>query len=661
MKKLILFLFILFPKLLSAQVLTAVFDINSTYPITQPFNLANRSLSVHTFTWTIQQIGVTVPIMTGCSFNIETSTNGVVGWTVQNTQSCLSAGTSGYITFVGNWFRINATSFTFSQGIPVLTINYAAYVNNPTSVPANLNPTTLNNEQYCNTYTGTSASVQITNCANAIPVTGGIVNATGIQGAQNWTTDVFNGITKLIDFKCGATTYTVSATSTIPTTVNFNPSNGCIFKPQSGITIYFQGRINANLTQQFCDLSLGGICTTQAGAQQTVWSPHWFGAVNDNDSIDSTIAIQAAINAMRNLGRGPGYFSNSQGSIISIQSGSYAIGCLDITNSSGFEIVGQGKRRTTFYVDKQSTPCNTFDLSLSNNFHIKGISINGTKTNGTQPTVTPITGILMATGSSSSFPCNANVLEDVTIEGYFTKGNVYDYGCTDIRIEKSILAQQLLTQGALVLTSSNTGSISSSFQTIGMGNQPTGEIDVIATELHAAANASTSSSAIILDGVYKTGFHGGLVGSNGGNNTIGAVKFTGVNHTVAFINTQFYSDLSPAKYAFDNNNGGTVTDFGSINVDYGMSGGYGTAMTVGTFIRPAIIGNFPVTGTDIPDQFRAVTPSSYTFGTLPSFPITGECVWITDSNQASYNGNITAGSGGNKGLACYNGTNWTMH
>jgi hypothetical protein len=39
----------------------------------------------------------------------------------------------------------------------------------------------------------------------------------------------------------------------------------------------------------------------------------------------------------------------------------------------------------------------------------------------------------------------------------------------------------------------------------------------------------------------------------------------------------------------------------------------------------------------------------------------GQTVFITDSNVSTFNANITAGSGGNAGLAVCNGTNWTFH
>lgn len=51
------------------------------------------------------------------------------------------------------------------------------------------------------------------------------------------------------------------------------------------------------------------------------------------------------------------------------------------------------------------------------------------------------------------------------------------------------------------------------------------------------------------------------------------------------------------------------------------------------------------------------------FSALPSCASgnTGQTIFITDSNVSTFNANITAGSGGNAGLAVCNGTNWTFH
>jgi hypothetical protein len=51
------------------------------------------------------------------------------------------------------------------------------------------------------------------------------------------------------------------------------------------------------------------------------------------------------------------------------------------------------------------------------------------------------------------------------------------------------------------------------------------------------------------------------------------------------------------------------------------------------------------------------------FSGLPSCASgnTGQTIFITDSNVSTFNANITAGSGGNAGLAVCNGTNWTFH
>lgn len=48
-----------------------------------------------------------------------------------------------------------------------------------------------------------------------------------------------------------------------------------------------------------------------------------------------------------------------------------------------------------------------------------------------------------------------------------------------------------------------------------------------------------------------------------------------------------------------------------------------------------------------------------TYANLPSSPVAGQFVYVTNSNTATWGANITS-SGANKVLAFYNGTNWTV-
>jgi hypothetical protein len=126
----------------------------------------------------------------------------------------------------------------------------------------------------CASYPGATASAKITACANALPATGGRADAGNIVGAQTWTTDVFTGISKPVDFTCGAATYTVSTTSTIPSNVHLLATDGCIFSVNAGITFTVNGSLDGSLGQHFA-----GSGAVLINAMPRIY-PQWFAGVD---------------------------------------------------------------------------------------------------------------------------------------------------------------------------------------------------------------------------------------------------------------------------------------------------------------------------------------------------------------------------------------------
>jgi hypothetical protein len=63
-----------------------------------------------------------------------------------------------------------------------------------------------------------------------------------------------------------------------------------------------------------------------------------------------------------------------------------------------------------------------------------------------------------------------------------------------------------------------------------------------------------------------------------------------------------------------------------------------------------------VTTTSAGVRFKADT-----YANRPGSPVEGQCYWMTDADSGTFGANITAGSGSNHVLACYDGTNWTVH
>ena len=50
----------------------------------------------------------------------------------------------------------------------------------------------------------------------------------------------------------------------------------------------------------------------------------------------------------------------------------------------------------------------------------------------------------------------------------------------------------------------------------------------------------------------------------------------------------------------------------------------------------------------------------YTFATLPASPFVGETAVVTDATVNTWGTAVTVGGGGDKVLAFFNGTNWTV-
>ena len=208
MKKIFLALLLLFPSICYAQdpKLLSSFDIRVGRLNTDGFNIANRGLSAHIFTWSLQQ-----GVMTSCTIAFQTSPNNTT-WTTQATGDCTSGGTSSYLSFVGNFIRISATTFTVQSGTPLLTINYAGYIIPPTSIAtittAPLNNQNINSIRYAAQFSGADAWVKIAAAATDLPSTGGTIYAQGLEGSQSGTTSISS--TKAIHLILGSGTYTYS-------------------------------------------------------------------------------------------------------------------------------------------------------------------------------------------------------------------------------------------------------------------------------------------------------------------------------------------------------------------------------------------------------------------------------------------------------------------
>lgn len=215
MKKLILIsAFILLASRVYGQsqtpTLKQVWDIDAAHTTTFSINVANRNMSAHVFTWSLQS-----GLMSSCTLTFETSPNNRDPWTTQFTGGCTSGGTTNYLTFVTNYIRVRASTFVVSSAPALVTVNYAGYIIPPTDIStittAPLDNQKINNVRYCNGFTGADAGIQISAAIANLPSTGGPV-VCALEGAQ--TLSSLSTSKSHIKLSFGAATYTVTANST---------------------------------------------------------------------------------------------------------------------------------------------------------------------------------------------------------------------------------------------------------------------------------------------------------------------------------------------------------------------------------------------------------------------------------------------------------------
>lgn len=298
----------------------------------------------------------------------------------------------------------------------------------------------------------------------------------------------------------------------------------------------------------------GSPCSSGGGISGTTGRP-WFDPLaygaDPTGVADSTTAFQSAINAARNLAGNEICPSPHGGALIIISPGSYTISSLDVTRACGLEIMGVGNSSVSFYAQTQaSTSKPVFDFTGSSGIYLHGFTINGQTNAGIAPTVVPTTGMLFAPTSVGG-DCNANRVDNVGALGFFTIAAVYIYGCPDLLFEHN--GHQSWTNGspALWVTGTNDGSITSPYQTIATGSQPTGEMIFNRCEFHDLAkdpvtgvfiSPSTTITVRIISS-YGLRFYGGNI-SNSAGATQGFVHFEGAGaiRDLIFDGVEFYGD-----------------------------------------------------------------------------------------------------------------------
>src|SRR5262245_10527891 len=153
----------------------------------------------------------------------------------------------------------------------------------------------VNHVRFPDLFPGTTASEKIINAMADLPITGGIVDARGLEGAQTWSTCPFAGLTKQVTLILGSATYTVTQNCTVPDNCHLVLTAGSILSVNAGVTLTTHLNPETALTQHFT--GPGTVIITKAEKIHT----RWF-----DDGTHSGVALQRAIDAVGPVAGGAG-------------------------------------------------------------------------------------------------------------------------------------------------------------------------------------------------------------------------------------------------------------------------------------------------------------------------------------------------------------------
>lgn len=265
-----------------------------------------------------------------------------------------------------------------------------------------------------------------------------------------------------------------------------------------------------------------------------------YGAKGDGVT-DDTLTIQAAINAARNLARGPSGLYGSSARVI-FPPGIYLVSNLDCTHVSGLELCGVASWGAAIYGGAQvSSSKPIIDMTGSSSCNIKGITIHGQNINGTVPSIIPSVGVLMA--ASNTLSSNKNRFDDVAIVGYFTIACMYMFGTTDNMFFGCAHQSQKDGTPVLIVDGDNVSGMTSNYVTIIAGSQNTGELSFFQQELHDMSTITPSTTnTLLIRSAYSVRFFGGN-NANSADVNHAHIQLQGTaTREITFDSVQFYGD-----------------------------------------------------------------------------------------------------------------------
>jgi hypothetical protein len=226
-----------------------------------------------------------------------------------------------------------------------------------------------------------------------------------------------------------------------------------------------------------------------------------YGAIGDGVA-DDTAAINNAIAAA----------IPSKG-VVFLPPGQYLVSELNFTGAQGVILRGAGVNVTR--INPSSTSNSIIDWSGSQYCGIEDLQIGFS----TQTPV-PKTAILsLATTGGTGLAVTANWMKNVYVSGKYSVATLYGYGAGDgIVIHSQFYNYSNTASGAVIkFSNTNTGAMTSSFQTAAAGTQAVSDWAFFGTELHDIAVGTGHSviNGLVLEGTSQMRWYGGvLAGSN---------------------------------------------------------------------------------------------------------------------------------------------------
>jgi hypothetical protein len=142
---------------------------------------------------------------------------------------------------------------------------------------------TLNKIRYANCFAGANAGVKIAAAWADLAATGGTVDGRGLEGAQVWSADPFSGVTKQVEVWLPVGVTTISANTTVPSNVRLIFAQGSEWSVSNGVTITYNGGIDAPLSKIFTLVGTGRVDFSTTTRLLEVY-PQWWGAVGQKQT-----------------------------------------------------------------------------------------------------------------------------------------------------------------------------------------------------------------------------------------------------------------------------------------------------------------------------------------------------------------------------------------